>query len=130
MGCRSPEILISEVQILACARMKKEIYVLFATDRTEDDRMCRGIYDSEDSLKKGVDYWIDFDAHRNCPLTMSYELWELNKPEEPLEWEWAFIQTDDSITQLSAGGGSVPKREFWGKNLIGTKWFENEPSSG
>jgi hypothetical protein len=89
------------------------VWVLFG----EEDA-CKGVYLSEKDLKEGVDYWMKL----NPKETLSYQEWQANYPYEPNSWDWAYINPDSVPHTLASGGGSVPQRMYWGKNLIGVIW--------
>lgn len=79
--------------------------------QSEDDR-CLGVYTSEASLAVGVDVWMK--KHPNKILT--HEEWI---DEELFSWDWCYIPRNARRKTLEAGGAPyIPKREFWGKNLI------------
>lgn len=80
---------------------------------------CRGVYDSETSLRFGVDYWKE----RSPNQTMAFEVWETNKGSGPTMWDWAYIAPNSSHKKLRSGGGNVPDQSFWGQNLICLKWY-------
>jgi hypothetical protein len=77
-----------------------------------------GVYSSLDNLRKGVDHWREFDPK----ICLAYLEWELNYAAEPNCWGWAYIPVNSRMATLKSGGGSVPQRVFWGKNLIGVEW--------
>lgn len=96
----------------------------FADDPTvwalheRDSNECRGIYTSESELKDGVKYWILQRPNEN----LYYAEWTINYAPEPNSWEWAYIVEGSNPHDLASGGGSVPERHFWGKNLVGVLW--------
>lgn len=90
-----------------------KLWILFGQ---EDE--CRGVYTSEKALKAGVKYWMEV----NPKETLAYQEWEANYPAEPNSWDWAYIAPDSIPYNLARGGGSVPQRIYWGKNLIGVIW--------
>ena len=79
------------------------------------DGECKGIYTSEQSLKDGVEYWMLIAPNE----TLSWQEWDANYAPEPNSWDWAYIEPGALPYNLAQGGGSVPVRSYWGKNLIG-----------
>ena len=94
----------------------KEVYYLF--DRVLN--VCLGIFTNEKELCAGVDYW----SKKHPTRTICYEVWEVNCPAKPLQWEWAYIAPNevDYIIYLGECGNSIPTSFWWGRNLIGVDW--------
>lgn len=92
----------------------KRVYILYT-----QSNVCCGVYSSFKMLKVGVDYW-----RKSLPEeTLSYKIWELNC-EHRFEWDWAFIPKTEKKANLTTGGGAVPAKKFWGRNLIGIEWYK------
>lgn len=96
-------------------RWPDETYIWILLGKEGD---VKGAFLSEKDLKDGVDYWMKLNPNE----TLSYSEWTANYPAEPNSWEWAYIAPDSIPYALASGGGSVPQRHYWGKNLIGVIW--------
>lgn len=95
-----------------------KVYILFGG---KDRSTSRGVY-SKDNLHLGVRYWMGIYPEE----TLAYEEWAVGYPQEPLGWEWCYISPNSNRDNLAAGGGLVPKKEYWGKNLVGVTWEADE----
>lgn len=94
-----------------------ELYILYG----RDGAVC-GVYDSVTAMKAGVDYWMKAEPE----YSLSHELWEMNDPNGAVEWEWCYIPLSANLAKLKEGGGNVPNKSYWGKNIVDTKWESNE----
>jgi hypothetical protein len=83
------------------------------------DVRVRGVYDTEDALKRGVDYWMAQFPNE----TLSYEEWDVNYIVEPSSWDWCYIAPKAKTVDLMAGDSLyIPSKRFRGVNLVGIKW--------
>jgi hypothetical protein len=85
-------------------------YVLLSTS-CQDNTCCRGVYSSIDTLRVGVDQWIKKFPNQ----ALSYEIWILNYPPEPTEWDWCYIPKDFESTTIR----NTPDKSLWGTNITG-----------
>lgn len=82
---------------------------------------CRGVY-SKDNLHLGINYWMEMFPNE----ILSYQEWCVGYPQEPETWDWCYIPVDSDRDKLAKGGGSVPKKEYWGQNIFGVLWEGDE----
>jgi hypothetical protein len=94
------------------------MFVLTAFNKRHADVGLRGVYSSEEKLRRAVDYWRGLRPDE----TLAYEEWETDYAPEALYWGWCYIPVGANRKLLGAGGGRVPRSRFFGKNLIGRKW--------
>jgi hypothetical protein len=83
------------------------------------DKACRGVYDTERTLRLAVDHWMK----ERPDDTLTYEEWQTNYSPEPLSWSWCYIAPGSKTINLMAGGSCfIPSKRFRGVNLIGIRW--------
>lgn len=95
----------------------KSVWILYA-----EGNSLLGIYTSERNLKKAVDLLIESRSER----VLSFEKTSVNSFDGSQTWDWAYIPKKSCPYELASGGGAVPKRKYWGINLIG-KTYEAIP---
>jgi len=83
---------------------------------------CHGVYDCKDKLYKGVDWWMKQNPNR----ILTYTEWVCNEFMSAEEWDWCYIPVGSDVKELAIGGGKVPRKSWWGKNLALVDWSPEE----
>jgi len=86
----------------------------------KDFNVARGIYSSKKELHNAVEYWMKEFPEQS----LAHEEWEIDYKYEPFGWDWCYIAPNSSVKKLMAGGGMVPNKSWWGKNIVGVDWEE------
>jgi hypothetical protein len=78
-----------------------------------------GVYSSYSELRKGTEYWME----KFTDQSLAYQEWELDCQDQ-ISWDWCYIAPNSSVKKLMSGGGMVPNKSWWGKNIVGVDWEE------
>lgn len=98
------------------------VYVLWSQTLQCNRNHIRGMYTSKKKLAEGCAQGIVAS-----PLEIFYwERWKINDFEGVMLWEWAYIPVEADVNILKYGGGWVPIKSYWGRNLVGLKRIEME----
>jgi len=90
------------------------------------DGGCLGVYTDEQHLSDGVDYWMK--ERHYIDKTLAYQNWQEDYIYEAFGWEWCYIAPNASVKDLRKGGGTVPQKKWWGKNLVFADWGKDNCS--
>jgi hypothetical protein len=67
-----------------------------------------------------LDYWMKQFPNQSLPMRNGSWC-----KYEPIGWEWN-IAPNSSINKLASGGGMVPDKSWWGKNIVGVEWKRSQ----
>lgn len=71
------------------------------------------------SSKEELATLATLQIQKSPEVLLSMEEWALDKLEAIRTWDWVYIpEKGYSVTRLSAGGGEVPQKKYWGHNLL------------
>ena len=87
------------------------------------DNFVVGVFTDVNELLKAVDKKAKELNKEKTDGVLHYRICEKEKLDGVLSWDWVFIPVHAHPAFLSAGGGPVPKRNFWGKNLLKEQWY-------
>jgi hypothetical protein len=97
----------------------EDVRLVYALQGGRRGNACRGVYSSLDQLKWGVELWM-----KERPLELlSYLEFRLDYAPEPYGWDWCYIPVHSQVKTLAKGGGNVPLKSYWGRNLVNVAWM-------
>lgn len=94
-------------------------FVLLHSNQNSDNYRVLEVLNSLKELSTAVDVYIKYFPN-------SIFVHHVIDGEETIFWDWCCIPFNADNTVLSAGGGSVPKKLYWGKNLVNNELDDND----